>query len=132
MRTPKPPALTKRERQIMDVLYALGQATAAEIQARLDDPPTYTTVRGLIRILESKGHVSHHREGARFVFTPSTPREHAGASSLTHVVRTFFDGSPAKALAALIGTDAATSDEELQRLELLIKDQRARSTRRKR
>ena len=131
MRPPKPPALTKRERQIMDVLYALGEATAAEIQARLDDPPTYTPVRGLLRILESKGHVGHHREGTRFVFAPRTPREHAGVSSLAHVVRTFFDGSPAKAVAALIGTHASASEEELQRLELLIKAQRARSSNRK-
>jgi predicted transcriptional regulator len=116
----KPPALSKRERQIMDVLYRCGQCTAAQIHTQLEDAPTYTTVRGLLRILEEKGHVRHREEGPRFVYVPLTPREHAGASQLSHVVRTFFDGSPSKAMAALLGESAKSSDEELQRLERLI------------
>jgi BlaI family transcriptional regulator, penicillinase repressor len=126
--SPPPPPLSKRERQIMDVLYRRRQATAAEVHAEMENPPTYTTVRGLLRILEEKGHVTHREDGPRYVFSPSTPRERAGASTLTHVVKTFFDGSPTKAMAALLGERTSTP-EEIQRLEALIAEKK-RSSRR--
>src|SRR5918997_1173209 len=90
-----PPSLSRRERQIMDVIYRLGRATAVEVTAQLPDPPTSTAVRGLLRILEEKGHLRHEQDGVRYVYFPSTPREAAGTSVLTHVVRTFFGGSAA-------------------------------------
>src|SRR6185503_12507974 len=91
-----PAKLSKRERQIMDVLYRRGRSTAADVHAALDDAPTYTTVRGLLRILEEKGHIRHDVDGQRFVFSPSVPRDREGASMLSHIVRTFFDDSPSK------------------------------------
>jgi predicted transcriptional regulator len=124
-----PPALSKRERQIMDVLFRRRHATAAEIHAELENPPTYTTVRGLLRILEKKGHIAHEEDGPRFVFTPLTPPDRAGASHLAHVVRTFFDGSPTKAMAALLGERRKTTDAEIRRLEELIAEKK-RSSRR--
>lgn len=121
-----PPRLSKREREIMDVIYRLGRANAAEVHEQLANAPTYTTVRGLLRILEEKGHVRHEQDGQRYVYVPSTPRDDAGASHLTHVIRTFFDGSPSKAMAALLGSGEARSDEELKRLQQLIEQARGR------
>jgi predicted transcriptional regulator len=118
--------MSKREREIMDVIYRLGRATAAEVHEQLADAPTYTTVRGLLRILEQKGHVRHQQDGQRYVYVPSTPRADAGASHLSHVVRTFFDGSPSKAMAALLGSGEARSEEELKRLQQLIEQARSR------
>ena len=123
-----PAALSRRERQIMDVVYRLGRATAAEVHAGLPDAPTYTTVRGLLRVLEEKGHLTHEEQGRQYVYRPSTPKEDAGASHLTHVVRTFFGGSPAEAMAALLGAQhGKVSDEELERLAGLV--ERARRSR---
>jgi BlaI family transcriptional regulator, penicillinase repressor len=123
-----PPPLSKRERQIMDVVYRRGRATAAEVHEELPDAPTYTTVRGLLRILEEKGHLQHAEEGPRYVYRPSTPREDAGASLLSHVVSTFFDGSAAKAMAALLGSSAGrVNDADLERLAELV--ERARVAR---
>ena len=119
-----PPALSRRERQIMDVVYRLGRATAAEIHAELPDPPTYTTVRGLLRVLEAKGHLRHGQEERRYVYEASTPRDSAGASTLSHVVRTFFQGSPSDAMAALLGSQENLSDAELVRLEDLVRKAR--------
>ena len=106
----------------MDVVYRLGRATAAEVHAALPEAPTYTTVRGLLRILEEKGHLRHEEDGPRYVYWASTPREDAGRSVLSHVVRTFFDGSPAEAMAALLGSQQAggVSDAELERLAALV------------
>ena len=121
-----PPRLSKREREIMDVIYRLGRANAAEVHEQLADAPTYTTVRGLLRILEEKGHLRHEQDGQRYVYVPSTPRDDAGASQLTHVVRTFFDGSASKAMAALLGSGEARSEDELKRLQQLIDQARSR------
>jgi len=116
-----PPPLSRRERQIMDAVYRLGQATAADIHAALADAPTYTTVRGLLRVLVEKGHLRHKREGKRYVYLPRTPRPAAGVSSITHVVRTFFAGSPTDAMAALLGSRKdQISEAELARLAALI------------
>jgi predicted transcriptional regulator len=121
--------LSRRERQILDVIYRLGAATAAQVHAALPDRPTYTAVRGLLRVLVDKGHVRHARDGRRYVYRPSTPRPAAGKSSLTHVVKTFFAGSPAEAMAALLGSDHRLSETELDRLESLVRAARGRRRR---
>jgi predicted transcriptional regulator len=122
------PALSRRERQIMDLVYRMGEASAADIHRDLPDAPTYTTVRGLLRILVDKGHLRSEQDGKRYVYKPSTPRPAAGASSIAHVVNTFFAGSASEALAALLGTQRKRiSEEELARLSRLVA--KARRTR---
>jgi predicted transcriptional regulator len=111
--------LSRRERQIMDVIYARGQATAAEVTAALPDPPSYSAVRALLRILEQKGHLRHQEDGPRYVFLPTVSRDRARRSALRNLVKTFFDGSPAQAAAALID-QADLSDAEVARLAELI------------
>jgi predicted transcriptional regulator len=124
-----PPPLSRRERELLDVVYRLEHATAAEIHAQLKDAPTPTTVRGLLRILESKGHIQHELEGKRFVYSPRTSRSEAGRSLLQHVVSTFFAGSPSEAVAALVGSQRdALSDDEIARLTAVI--DKARRSRR--
>ena len=114
--------LTKRERQIMDVLYRLGRATAGDVRLNLDGSPSDSTVRTQLRVLEAKGHVRHEEEGLRFVFMPTVPRVSARRSALKHLVDTFFDGSSANAVAALLGGEAArVSDEELERIAELVR-----------
>jgi BlaI family transcriptional regulator, penicillinase repressor len=117
--------LTKRERQIMDALYKLGRATAAEIRERLDGAPSDSTVRTQLRVLEGKGHVRHEEQGLRYVYLPTVPRHAARRSALRHLVDTFFDGSTAKAVAALLGGEGArVSDDELDRIARLVEDAR--------
>ncbi len=114
--------LTRRERQIMDALYRLGRATAADVLAELPGSPSYSTVRTQLRVLEAKGHVAHEELGLRYVYAPTVPRHSARRSALKHLVDTFFDGSSAKVVAALLGTDSARlSAEEIQRIESLLK-----------
>lgn len=112
-------ALSRRERQIMDIVYARGQATAAEVAAALPDPPTYSAVRALLRILEQKGHLRHETDGPRYVFIPTVPRDRARRSALRNLVRTFFDGSATQAAAALLDS-TPLSDEDVKRLEAII------------
>lgn len=113
--------LSRRERQIMDILYRLGSATAAEIRANLPEAPTYSTVRALLRILEEKGHLKHHYDGPRYVFTPVVSRPAAQKSALRQMVRTFFDGSATQAVAALLDMSARElTDEELDKLGKLV------------
>ena len=112
----------------MDIVYKLREATAADIHGAIDDPPTYTTVRGLLRILEKKKHLQHVRDGPRYVYRPSTPRAAAGASVLSHVVRTFFDGSPSKAMAALLGSNNVHTEAELERLSRLVDEAKGEAT----
>lgn len=116
--------LSRRERQILDVIYNLGRATASEVLERLPDAPTYTTVRGLLRVLESKGHVRHEDEGGRYVYIPTLTKQRAAKSALKHVVQTFFDGSPSQAMAALLGSERALSEEEIERLAQLVENAR--------
>ena len=113
--------LSRRERQIMDYLYQNGRSTAAEVQANLPDPPSYSAVRALLRVLEDKGHVLHEQVGPRYVYLPKVARDRAKRSALRHVVRTFFDGSREQLVAALLD-DRSTrlSEEELDRLASLI------------
>jgi len=117
--------LSRRERQIMDVLHARSHATAAEVRAALPAPPGYSAVRALLSILEEKGHVRHRREGARYVYVPRTSPEIARRSALKRVVSTFFQGSVSQAMAALLDTaDTELSNTELSRLQQLIKKAR--------
>ena len=113
--------LSRRERQIMDVIYQQGSATAAEVMERLPDPPSYSAVRAMLRVLEEKGHLQHEQDGPRYVYKPTVTRERARRSALRHLVRTFFDGSTGEAVAALLDmSDAKLSDVEVDRLARLI------------
>jgi len=113
--------LSRRERQIIDILYAQGRATAAEVQAALPDPPSYSAVRAMLRILEDKGHVKHEQDGPRYVYVPTVARDNAKRSALRHMLQTFFDGSAEQAISALLD-DSSTrlSDRELDRLARMI------------
>jgi predicted transcriptional regulator len=113
--------LSRRERQIMDILYRRGRATANEVMNDLPGNPSYSTVRTQLRVLETKGHVRHEEEGLRYVYVPAVPRHAARKSAVRHLVQTFFDGSAEKAVAALLGGEAARlSEEELERIATLI------------
>jgi predicted transcriptional regulator len=113
--------LSRRERQIMDVVYRRGQATAAEVLEDLPDPPSYSAVRAMLRVLDEKGHLRHEQQGPRYVFLPTVPREQARRSALQQLVHTFFDGSTEQAVAALLEqSDRTLSDAELARLARLI------------
>jgi predicted transcriptional regulator len=118
-------ALTKRERQIMDVLYRRGRATAADVLAELPGSPHYSTVRTQLRVLEEKGHVRHESDGLRYVYVPTVARSTARKAALRHLVDTFFDGSAAGAVTALLGRDAGRlTDEDLDRIEALLQSAR--------
>jgi predicted transcriptional regulator len=113
--------LSRRERQIMDVIYREGQATATEVLAAIADPPSYSAVRAMLRVLENKGHLRHVLDGTRYDYRPTLPRDRAGKPALENVLRTFFDGSTEKAVAALL--DLSRSDlsaQDLDRLSELI------------
>lgn len=114
------PALSRRERQILDVIYHLGRATASDVLERLTDAPTYTTVRGLLRVLESKGHVRHEEENGRYVYFPTMNKQRAAKTAIKHVVSTFFDDSPSAAMAALLGGERKLSADEIDRLAALV------------
>src|SRR5918994_7350961 len=122
---PPPALLTNRERQIMDVLYRLGRATAAEIMDGVPGAPGYSTIRTQLRVLETKGHVKHEEQGLRYIYMPTVPRHSARKSALKHLVDTFFDGSSAKVVAALLGGEGSRlSDEDLARIADLVKNVR--------
>jgi BlaI family transcriptional regulator, penicillinase repressor len=113
--------LSRRERQIMDLLFRRGRATAADVQRELQDPPSYSTVRALLRILEDKGHVRHEQDGPRYVYVPRHTLHTARRSALRHVVQTFFEGSAEQTMAALIDEKGRSlSDDELRRMAELI------------
>jgi predicted transcriptional regulator len=114
--------LSRRERQVMNIIYARGQATAAEIHEALSDPPTFSATRAIIRTLEEKGHIRHEEEGLRYVYMPVVSAEKAKRSALAHVVSTFFGGSPSHLMATLLESSTANvSDAELERLEQMIR-----------
>ena len=122
--------LTRRERQIMDILFRRGRATAAEVMDELPGEPSYATVRTQLRVLEEKGHVRHEEDGVRFIYMPSVARHAARKSALRHLVETFFDGSSEKAVAALLGGEGSKlSDEQLDRIADLIAKARREGTR---
>ena len=120
--------LSRRERQMMDILYARGRATAAEIHEALPDAPTYSAVRAKLRVLEEKGHIRHEEESLRDVYLPTLPRDTARRSALRHVVSTFFEGSVEQAVAALLDLSAAKLDDrELNRIADLIEEAKKES-----
>jgi predicted transcriptional regulator len=117
----KQPPLSRRERQIMDIAYRLGSATAADVLAALPDPPSYSAVRAMLRILEEKGHLTHRDDGPRYVYSPVVPRAAARQSALRSLVRTFFDGSATQAAAALLDmSDSRLTPDEAEQLTRLI------------
>jgi len=118
--TAAPAGLSRRERQIMDVIYRRGRATAAEVLDDIPDPPSYSAVRAMLRLLEEKGHVRHEQDGPRYVFLPIVARDRARQLALTHLVRTFFDGSATDAVAALLTDGAKLSNDDLDRLAAII------------
>lgn len=115
--------LSRRERDIMDILFRRGRATAEEVMHDLSGDPSYSTVRTQLRVLEDKGHVRHDEDGRKFVYLPAVPRAAARKVALRHVVDTFFDGSVERVVAALLGGEAARlSDQELTRIQQLVED----------
>ncbi|MEX2569974.1 MAG: BlaI/MecI/CopY family transcriptional regulator [Gemmatimonadota bacterium] len=117
--------LSRRERQIMDVLYARGNATVAEVMEDLPDPPGYSAVRATLRILEEKGHVYHEQDGPRYVYAPSVEPERARTAALRHLVTTFFEGSEEEAVMTLLRmTDASLSEDEVGRIRERIREAR--------
>ncbi|MFH1743635.1 MAG: BlaI/MecI/CopY family transcriptional regulator [bacterium] len=117
--------LSRRERQIMDIIYEKGRASAIDVMNNLPDPPSYSAVRALLRVLETKGHLTHNKEGTRYLYAPTRPRHTAGRSALKNVLQTFYGGSVEKAVAVLLDVaDTKGSDEELNRLAELIEQTR--------
>lgn len=113
--------LSRRERQILDILYERGHGTAAEVQAALPEPPSYSAVRALLRILEEKRHVRHQQDGPRYVYLPTVARDNAKRSALRHMLKTFFDGSAEQAISALLDENSSRlSPAELDRLARMI------------
>jgi BlaI family penicillinase repressor len=119
--------LSRREREIVDVLYRKGSASAADVLAEMPDPPTYSAVRSILRILEEKGHVRHHEKGKKYVYMPTQAPQFAARSALQQVVRTFFDGSIERVVETFLSdADTTLSDEELERLSTLIQNAKPR------
>lgn len=126
MKRSAPIDLGRRERQIVEVVVRLGHATVADVLENLPDPPSYSAVRAMLRILENKGHLKHEVDGPRYVYVPVVRRATLGRSALRHMVDTFFDGSVGAAAAALLeSADARLTDEDLERLSQLIQRGRA-------
>ncbi|HEX5473985.1 MAG TPA: BlaI/MecI/CopY family transcriptional regulator [Vicinamibacterales bacterium] len=117
--------LSRRERQILDILYQHGRSTAAEVQAALPDPPSYSAVRAMLRILEDKGHIAHEQDGPRYVYRPTVARDNAKRSAMRHLLQTFFEGSTEQAISALLDEPSARlSRAELDRLASMIEHAR--------
>ena len=125
-----PSALTRRERQIMDILYKRSRATASEVMEDLPGHPHSSTVRTQLRVLEEKGHVSHEEQGLRYLYIPAVPRRAARKSALRHLVDTFFEGSTEKVVSALLGSDGGRlSPSELDRIAEIVSKARKGSGR---
>ena len=121
MTTPTHLVLTRRERQIMDILYRRGRATAADVMKDLSGDPNYSTVRTQLRVLEEKGHIRHEEEGLRYIYMPASSRLAARKEALKHLAHTFFDGSAEQVVAAVLGGEAARlSDDDLARIADLV------------
>ena len=117
--------LSRRERQIMDVLYRRGRATAAEILADIPEPPSYSAVRAMLRVLEEKKHIRHEEKDLRYVFVPIVPRDKARRSAIAHLLETFFENSPEQAVATLLNVSAGDlTDQDFDRLAALIEQAR--------
>ena len=119
--------LGPRERQIMDIVYRRGRATAADVLADLPDPPSNSAVRGMLRLLEEKGHLRHEYDGPRYVYLPTADPAGVSRSAMRHLVRTFFDNSAGSAVTAMLGMyEGRLSDEDLDRLEAAVEQARQR------
>ncbi len=117
--------LTRRERQIMDILYRRGRATAGEVMQDLSGEPNSSTVRTQLRVLEEKGHVQHEEHGLRYIYSPTVPRTAVRKSALKHLIETFYDGSTEKVVAALLGVEGSKlSPDELERIAQLVEKAR--------
>lgn len=117
--------LSRREREIMDIIYELSEATAAQVLNHMHDPPSYSAVRALLRVLEEKGHLSHKQDGPRYIFLPTLPREEARQNALKHLLKTFFDDSTEKAMAALLDiSEDKLSPEDYLRLAKMVENAR--------
>jgi BlaI family transcriptional regulator, penicillinase repressor len=116
--------LSRREQQIMDVLYRMRVATAADVRTALPDPPSYSAVRAMLRILEEKGHVRHAQDGPRYVYAPIVARDRAKRSALKHLLHTFFEGSASQVVAALFDVSPPLDDDEVKRLKRLLDEAR--------
>ena len=115
------PVLSRRERQIMEILYQRGKASASEVREAMDDAPSYSAVRAMLRVLEEKGHVRHQEEGLKYVYAPVVAREKAKRSAVKHLLETFFGGSPEQAVAALLDVASTRlTPEELDRMAGMI------------
>jgi predicted transcriptional regulator len=125
-KAPAPGAkLTRRERQIMDILYRDGEATVAEVVERLADPPSYSAVRATMNVLEEKGHIRHKQDGPRYVYLPAVPRDRARRAALNHLLQTFFDGSAENAVVALLQmTDSTLSASDFERMAAEVRKAR--------
>ena len=116
-----PSGLSRRERQIMDILYQRGKASASEVREAMPEAPSYSAVRAMLRVLEEKGHIRHEAEGLKYVFLPVITRDKAKRSAVKHVLDTFFGGSPEQAVAALLDVSAQRpTREELDRMSAMI------------
>jgi predicted transcriptional regulator len=120
-----PGKLSRRERQIMDILYRNGKASAAEVREAMEDAPSYSAVRAMLRVLEEKGHVRHQAEGLRYVYVPVVAREQAKRSAVKHLMNTFFNDSPEQIVAALLDVSSTRlTSEELDRMAAMIETAR--------
>ncbi len=125
---PNPETLTRRERQIMDILYASGQATAKEIEEKIPDAPSGATVRTILKVLLKKGHIHHRQEGRAFVYEPKATPAKAAQSAVKRLLEVFFQGSLERAVSGLLDARQPSSEEELIRLETLIRKAREKSS----
>src|SRR5215213_60383 len=117
--------LTRRERQIMDILYRDGEGTVGDVMAQMPDPPSYSAVRATMNVLEEKGHVRHRQDGPRYVYLPAVPRDRASRAALNHLLQTFFDGSAERAVVALLQmTDSKLSSTDVERLAAEVRKAR--------
>ena len=120
-----PPQLGRRERQILDIVYEMGEASVNDVLDRLADPPSYSSVRAMLGVLERKGHVKHRRDKLTYIYMPTVAREKASSMALEHLLKTFFDGCPTQAVAALLDSSARRMTEnDFADLEKLIKQAR--------
>ena len=114
--------LSRRERQIMDIVYVLGRVSVAQVLERIPNPPSYSAIRALLKVLEKKGHLKHKQEGPRYIYSPTLPREKARQNALKHIMQTFFDDSTADVVAALLNiSEGNLSEIDYKRLSELIK-----------
>jgi len=124
-RSVRPSPLSRREREMMDIIYAKGRASAGEVREGMGDPPSYSAVRATLRVLVEKGHLQHQRDGAKYIYKPTVPPSRARETALRHVMQTFFDGSARNLVAALVDLDKSDlSDAEIRKLESLIEKAR--------